>query len=51
MEKLEKKYILVTYHNGNHIILMNNQTALEWIVENSYEIETLEFVDIIIPMQ
>ena len=48
-QNIEKKYILIVFHNGQTVIIMNNDFALDYIIQNSYEIETIEYITLVIP--
>jgi hypothetical protein len=50
-QNIEKRYILITFYNSNSIILMVNDFAMDYIIANSHEIETMEYVDLVIPAE
>ena len=48
-QNIEKKYILIVFHNGESVIIMNNDFAMDYIIKHSYEIETMEYITLVIP--
>ena len=46
---IKKQYIYIIFYNCNSVIIMNNEFAMDYIVKHSHEIESLEYVDIVIP--
>ena len=50
-QNIEKKYIMIIFYNANTIILMNNDFALDYIITHSHEIESMEYIDLVIPSE
>jgi len=48
-QNIEKKYILIHFHNGETVIIMNNDFAVDYMIKYSYEIETMEYITLVIP--
>jgi len=48
-QNIEKKYILITFYNGDSVIIMNNDFAMDYIIKYSHEIETMEYITLVIP--
>ena len=50
-ETVCKKYILIRFYDytKTNTIIMNNDAAMDYIVKYSEDIESLEYVDIVIP--
>ena len=46
---IKKQYIYIIFYNTDSVIIMNNEFAMDYIVKHSDEIESLEYVDIVIP--
>lgn len=46
---IQKQYILIHFYNASTIILMNNDFAMDYIITHSHEIESMEYIDLVIP--
>ncbi len=51
MKPISKKYILITWcdYRLSKTIIMNNEAAIDYIIEHSEGIEFMEYVDILLP--
>ena len=47
-QNIEKRYILIHFYNSNPIILMVNDFAMDYIITHSHEIESMEYIDLVI---
>lgn len=48
-QNIEKKYILITFYNSESIIMMNNDFTMDYIIKYSHEIDTMEYITLVIP--
>lgn len=50
-QNIEKRYILIHFYNSNPIILMVNDFAMDYIITHSHEIESMEYINLVIPAE
>ena len=50
-QNIEKRYILIHFYNSNTIILMVNDFAMDYIITHSHEIESMEYINLVIPAE
>lgn len=46
---IQKQYILIYFYNSEKIILMQTDFAMDYIITHSHEIESMEYIDLVIP--